>query len=80
MPTGESTEPIESGVVGFLDPPGVAGDGAPSGGEYPANGVMTYQTANYTTSWLDTCTLPTTGHAICTAALDNFVQLYGKAS
>lgn len=78
-PAGESTEPIAAGVVGFLDPPGIAGDGNPSGGQYPANGVMTFQTQQYTTSFLDTCTLPSSEHALCTAALDNFVQLYGTA-
>ncbi len=75
-PAGESTEPIESGVVGFLDPPGVKGDGVPSGGQYPANGVMTFHTEN-PTSYLETCTLPDSQHALCTAVLDNFVHLYG---
>ena len=79
QPTGESTESIEPGVVGFLDPPGVTGDGNPSGGQYPANGVMTFQTSRYTESFLDTCTLPASRQALCTAALDNFVQLYGTA-
>lgn len=80
LPAGESTEPIEPGVVGFLDPPGVAGDGVPSGGNYPANGVATFQSGGETTSYLDTCTLPSSDQALCTAVLDNFVQLYGSAS
>lgn len=79
-PAGESTEPIEPGVIGFLDPAGVKGDGTPSGGNYPANGVMTYQTSQYPTSYLETCTLPQSQHDLCTAVLDNFAQLYGNES
>ena len=77
-PPQESVEPIESGVVGFEDPPYVAGDGNPSGGPYSANGVMTYQNTNYDGSFVDTCTLPTADVPICTAALNNFVQSYGS--
>ena len=39
---GESVDTIGDGIVGFLDPPGVKGSGAGSGGAYPANGVVTY--------------------------------------
>ena len=46
LPSGESTAPIQDGVVGFQDPPGTAGTGASSGGAYPANGVMTYHSGN----------------------------------
>jgi hypothetical protein len=76
-PAGESTFQLQPGVVGFEDPPGVAGDGDPSGGDYPANGVMTYHSGNPNGSWLETCTLPATDHAICTAVLNNFVDAYG---
>ena len=78
-PSAESVEQISDGVVGFLDPPGVAGSGNPSGGPYPANGVMTYHTTNFTRSYVDTCTLPSSDHALCTAILNNFVQSYGNA-
>ena len=78
-PSAESVEQIGNGVVGFLDPPGVAGSGNPSGGPYPANGVMTYHTSNFTRSYVDTCTLPSSDHALCTAILNNFVQSYGNA-
>lgn len=78
LPSGESEEQIKAGVVGFLDPPGVAGDGNPSGGEYPANGVMTYHSGDDNGSWLDTCTLPYSQRALCTAVLNNFAQMYGS--
>jgi hypothetical protein len=29
-------------------------------------------------SWLDTCTLPDSEHAICTVALNAFVSFYGN--
>ena len=70
--------------MAFEDPPGVAGNGAPSGGPYAANGVMAfYPGANVgsvvpTGSWLDTCTLPASTHDLCTAALDLFVTDYGS--
>jgi hypothetical protein len=56
-PSVESVEPIENGVIGFLDPPGVTGDGAYSGGTYPANGVMTYHSGDDNGSWEETCVL-----------------------
>lgn len=77
-PGEESSEPIEDGVVGFLDPPGVAGDAYPSGGEYPANAVMTYHSGNENGSWLDTCTLPYSQQALCTAVLNSFANTYGS--
>lgn len=76
-PAEESVETISDGVVGFYDPPGVAGDGNPSGGAYPANGVMTYHSGNNNGSWIDTCTLPDNEQALCTAVLNNFVAAYG---
>jgi hypothetical protein len=76
---GESSESIGAGIVGFLDPPGVKGSGAGSGGVYPANGVVTYHpaTAARNGSYIETCTLPGSQHALCTTALDDFVVLYG---
>ncbi len=51
---------------------------APSGGPYPANGVMTYYSGNENGGWLDTCTLPNSEHALCTVALNAFVSFYGN--
>jgi serine/threonine protein kinase len=81
-PAGESTVPLSSTVVSFSDPPGTTGNANPSGGEYPANAVMTYvidppgSQGNYRTSWLETCTLPYGQQAICTAVLNDFVARY----
>ena len=77
-PSGESDTPIQDGVVAFQDPPSVAGTGNPSGGSYPADGVMTYHSGDTNGSWLDTCTLPYSQQALCTAVLNNFVLNYGS--
>lgn len=76
-PTSEQHDQISGTVVGFLDPPGIAGDGVPSGGPYPANGVMIFTTGASGGTWLETCTLPDADHALCTASLNTFVGLYG---
>jgi len=76
-PDEESTYQISSGVIGFEDPTDVAGDGNPSGGPFPANGVMTYYSDAPDGSWLDTCTLPASEHALCTVVLNTFVSFYG---
>lgn len=76
-PAAEVVKTIYSGVVKFMDPPGVAGDGNPSGGAYAADGVMTYYSGDWNGSWVDTCTLPASDHAICAAALDLFISYYG---
>ena len=78
--TGESIDPIGDGIAGFLDPPGVRGSGAGSGGEYPANGVVTYHppTSGSEPSYIETCTLPDSQHSLCTATLDDFVLAYGS--
>jgi hypothetical protein len=79
-PPSESVTPLNANVVSFQDPPGVAGDGKPSGGAYPANGVMTYypiSSGNDNGSYLETCTLPASEQSICTVILDRFVDWYG---
>lgn len=77
-PTSESVEQLGPGVVAFQDPPDLVGDGNPSGGQDPANGVMTYYPMDNNGSWIATCTLPGTEHAICTSALDAFISWYGR--
>jgi hypothetical protein len=66
-------------VVAFEDPPGVAGTGQPSGGPYPANGVLIYDytPATGSTAALETCTLPEADHARCTVVLNDFVARHG---
>jgi hypothetical protein len=53
--------PTQTGinVVGFTDPPGVAGDGAPSGGRYIARGVLLFATnsSQGNAASFETCTL-----------------------
>ena len=77
-PTAETVAPIAAGIVAFEDPPGVKGDGQPSGGQYPANGVMTYHPSAPDGSWQETCTLPASEKNICTAVLNTFVSWYGQ--
>jgi hypothetical protein len=77
-PAGESKSTISSAEVGFVDAPGVAGIGFPSGGQYPANGIMLYQPkTGEASAYLATCTLPPAQHDLCTAVLNHFTALYG---
>ena len=77
-PAAETVASIAAGIVSFEDPPGVKGDGRPSGGQYPANGVMTYHPSSQDGSWQETCTLPANEKDICTAVLNTFVSWYGQ--
>lgn len=76
-PVAENVDRLSAGVVAFEDPPGVVGDGLPSGGSYSANGVMTYYPGNPSGSWLETCTLPSDQKDLCTATLNYFAGTYG---
>lgn len=75
-PPAETVDRLGAGVTAFEDPPGIAGDGLPSGGRYPANGVMTYYRGNPNGSWRATCTLPPDQKDQCTAILDGFLSSY----
>jgi hypothetical protein len=77
-PAAEKVTPIAAGIAGFVDPPGTAGDGVPSGGQYSARGVMTYHPRSADGSWMETCTLPAADAAECTAILTNFLTWYGQ--
>lgn len=77
-PAAESVARIGAGIVIFEDPPGVEGDGLPSGGLYPANGVMTYHPRAPDGSWQETCTLPGRDKGECTAVLNAFLSWYGQ--
>jgi len=59
--------------VNFMDPAGVTGDGSPSGGKDPANGVMFYTTSQSGPGgYAATCTLPKSDRTTCTAVLNHF--------
>jgi hypothetical protein len=76
-PAAERVRLLRAGVAAFTDPPGVAGDGLPSGGRYQASGVMTYHQGSGNGSWLETCTLPASEASYCGAALSAFASWYG---
>ena len=78
-PASETVRPLSPTVVNFEDPPGTLhGIGIPSGGQYPANGVLTYTLPTVPGSYLATCTIPQVEHALCGAILNNFIRMYGK--
>jgi hypothetical protein len=77
-PAAELVARIGAGIVTFEDPPGVEGDGLPSGGLDPANGVMTYHPHAPDGSWRETCTLPASHKDECTAVLNAFLSWYGQ--
>jgi hypothetical protein len=77
-PSAEAVWDYSSTVEFFEDPPGVAGDGVPSGGTYPANGLMTFIPTSHNGSWTETCTLPQAQHAACTVILNQFLSQYGN--
>jgi hypothetical protein len=77
-PARESVSTTTSTEAAFEDPAGVSGNGIPSGGANPANGVVLYQPkAGESSAYIATCTLPTAQHDVCTAVLNHFVSLYG---
>jgi hypothetical protein len=79
-PASESLDQISSSAVAFEDPAGMAGTGSPSGGENPANGVITYSASadEGPGSYIGTCTLPPDEHDACTASLNYFLSVYGE--
>jgi hypothetical protein len=77
-PPQELVRHIVDGDVEFTDPPRLAGDGYPSGGQYAALGVMTYHDRRGGSSWLETCTLPPTLSSVCSWSLRYFIERYGN--
>jgi hypothetical protein len=77
-PSSEIVDPISTSVVDFEDPTGIEGSGDPSGGQDPANGVVTYSPTKGPGFYMGTCTLPHKEHATCTAVLNYFDTLYGQ--
>jgi hypothetical protein len=76
-PSSESLDQISTSAVAFEDPAGTAGTGSPSGGENPANGVITYSADKGPGSYTSTCTVPQDEHDLCTASLNYFISVYG---
>jgi hypothetical protein len=78
-PSSEVVTNVNEHLVEFTDPPNLHGDADPSGGAYPALGVMTYYgDQNTDGSWKETCVLPPTSTAMCTAIIANFESNYAK--
>ena len=78
-PTSELVTKTNGHIVEIEDPPGVHGDADPSGGAYPAMGVMTYfDDLNSDGSWTETCVLPPTDTSMCRAIIGNFNSRYGS--
>ncbi len=80
-PPGQDVERVTSTAVAFADPPGKKGTGNPSGGEYPADGVVTFKEQSGTNiygSSMETCTLPLKDQAICVVVRNVFIALWDK--
>jgi hypothetical protein len=66
---------ISGGAAEFVDPPGVHGDGNPSGGAYPSYGVLTFRGGQFNSSWLATCVMPPKDQIVCATVLINFTNM-----
>jgi hypothetical protein len=81
-PSAEGVARLSPTAVEFSDPAGVHGTGNPSGGNYPATGVVTYKPstskATYGT-WTETCTLSPRSHAVCAATIQAFVARWDES-
>lgn len=76
VPTREVVDHISRRLILFQDPPGVPGDGWPSGGPDPANGLVGI-TPRYDEVYRATCTLPASRHQACTTSLNDVISRYG---
>jgi hypothetical protein len=76
VPAGEIVDRPSSHVAGFQDPPGVAGDGWPSGGRDTANGLVGIKGRGGVV-YSATCTLPTRRHGVCRVSLNDVRARYG---
>jgi hypothetical protein len=78
IPAGERVLRPSRSVALFEDPPGVRGSGWPSGGRFPANGVVgTLPSSIEALVYRATCTLPAADHAICTESLNDVIARHG---
>jgi hypothetical protein len=71
VPLHEQVYRLHSNVTLFEDLPGVRGSGWPSGGSYPANGLVGI--GEHGLVFRSTCTLPTSEHTICTTSLNYLI-------
>lgn len=76
VPAGERFTRIDHTTADFIDPPGVAGIGTPSGGRYTARGQIRYSPRPIPTMGDDaaevTCTLPASDASLCQTIVDGF--------
>jgi hypothetical protein len=78
---GERLDRLSSQVVYFTDAPGLAGDGWPSGGYFPADGLAGIQgSATDGAVFRTTCTLPMAKSAVCAISLLNVLRSYATPS
>jgi hypothetical protein len=68
-------------VVAFTDPPGVRGDGVPSGGADPDRGAMTFylRSSQGPQSRVANCYVPRSDDSLCNVVLDQFIDWEGGA-
>jgi len=78
-PLPETATPFGENAVEFIDPPHVYGTGDPSGGAYPAIGVVTFHPNSWQEpqSSIETCVLPPNQQSLCSASLHDFALNYG---
>jgi hypothetical protein len=79
-PTTAASADIQD-VIEFTDPPGITGDAGGSGGPDPAEGVVLYDsfsgsgtTGQSTFASQESCALPASAEALCTAIIGDFVE------
>jgi hypothetical protein len=73
-PRRERIERLSRTAVAFEDPPGVHGTGQPSGGSFPANGVMLFNPSSKGFFYGETCVLPASEHTVCTLLLNDALR------
>ena len=74
VPAGERFTRVNHTTADFIDPPGVAGIGTPSGGPYTARGQIRYSPPPTATTGDEaaqvTCTLPASDASLCQTIVD----------
>jgi hypothetical protein len=78
IPHGEQVYHLNADTALFEDPPGVGGDGWPSGGRDPANGIVGVNVDEGSSVYRSTCTLPAFDHWMCTVSLNDVLARYGQ--